>query len=121
MSDVLLLIFGLLSAVLVAVYVLGKRQQWTRSLDISRFHGTARIIEALSILQAINERRDQALLRQFWDHAEVLLEAVIEDHTQNTRKQLIEALQSAHAYCRDRDLAKSVMRMRNALHEGATL
>ena len=121
MADVLLLIVGLLSALVVAAVLLTKRRRWTGSLDISRFHGTARIIEALKILRALNTQRDQEILRAFWRDAEPLLAAVMEDHTQDTRKQLIEALNQAHAYCRDRDLAKSVIQMRNALHEGAPL
>ena len=121
MADVLLLIVGLLSTLAVAAVLLARRRRWTGNLDISRFHGTARIIEALKILQALNTQRDQDILRTFWRDAEPLLEVVMEDHTQDTRKQLIEALHRAHAYCRDRDLAKSVMQMRNALHQGAPL
>ena len=121
MSDVLILVIGVVCVSTVVFWMLSRRQVWTRSLDISRLHGTARIIEAVDILQALNKRRDQELLRAFWRDAEALLLDVAPDHTTDTRKQTIEALNAAHAYCRDRDLAKSIMAMRNALHEGAPL
>ena len=121
MADVLILIVGLLLAISVVIWLLSRRQRWTRSMDISRLHGTARIIEALAILEALNKRRDQGLLCRFWVDAESLLADVAPDHTNDTRKQFIDALTEAHGYCRDRDVAKSLMAMRNAVHEGAPL
>lgn len=90
-----------------------------RMRDLSQVHGTARVLVIIDSLNELNRRQNQELLWQFWQDAEVALEQVLDDNTPVTRQQLVELLHQAHAYASRRDLARSIMQMRNRLLEQA--
>ena len=86
--------------------------------DFSSLHGTARLLALIEHIHDLNTHADQSMYARFWSVNESQLREVLADNTAETKQQLVDALNAAHAYCRDRDLAKSIIAMRNQALDG---
>ncbi len=89
------------------------------TVSIASLHGTQRILAIIDALRRLNKKQSQDALLEFWTNTEPLLQEAIADNTASTREELVELLTQAHAYCSNRELAKSVMAMRNTLLDAA--
>ena len=83
--------------------------------DIRSVHGTARLLRIMNGLRTLNKTKSQDLLLHFWKQAELPLLEVLADNTDETRMELAELLNQAHAYVKNRDLARSLIDTRNRL------
>ncbi len=113
---VMVLVVGMVFGLWCLWYLARARMRKAYALgDIRAVHGTARLLRIMQALRAINASKNQDLLQRFWHEAELPLLEVLADNTSETREELAELLNQAHAFVRNRELARSLMDLRNRL------
>lgn len=82
---------------------------------IQNLHGTSRLLVIIEILQRCARSGSQDMLLETWPSLEPALREVLLDATQGHKQQLAQALNDCHALCRNRDVARSLMVVRNEM------
>jgi hypothetical protein len=77
--------------------------------------GPGRCVEAARLLRRLAERRDQAAIAAAWEPIELPLLQALPDCPPDYKVELISALDDCAKACRDRELAKRLVTMRNSL------
>ncbi len=78
-------------------------------------NGAARCLEALRLLRALAGRGDQAAIAVAWERIEMPLLQALPDCPPDEKNELIASLDDCAKLCRDRELAKRLITMRNSL------
>jgi hypothetical protein len=78
-------------------------------------NGAARCVAALGLLCALGDRGDQTAIAAAWERIEMPLLQALPDCPPDAKIELVAALDECAKACRDRELAKRLITMRNSL------
>ncbi|NRA36898.1 MAG: hypothetical protein HRU15_02055 [Planctomycetes bacterium] len=82
---------------------------------LQALHGTVRLEAITALLQRCAKSGKQDLLVDIWPQLELMLHEVLLDATIDHKKHLAEVLDACNAVCRNRDIARALLAVRNAM------